>query len=91
MSPPLRVPRNENFQEVHEWCEQRLLGIGVVVERPRPLLEVALKRSANRATQLEGLVDVVLEARLPRITESWYHGPRSVRITGSPSSGDTFS
>jgi hypothetical protein len=78
--PPPGVPHNENFQEVHEWCEQRFLRIGVVVESLRPLLEVALKRSANRASKPEGLVDVVLEARLPRITESRYHGPPSVRM-----------
>jgi hypothetical protein len=62
LSPPLRVPRDEHLQEVHEWCEQRLLGIDVVVESPRPILEVP-EEALNRATQPEGLVDVVLEAR----------------------------
>jgi len=60
LSPSLRVPRNEHLQEVHEWCEQRLPGIGVV-ESPRPVFEVALKSST--------------ELRNPNVWCTWFWKP----------------
>jgi len=48
------------FEEVHEWCKECLLRIDVVVENPRPVFEVALKRSTELP---KGLVHVVLEPR----------------------------
>jgi len=75
------------FEEVHEWCKECLLRVYVVVENPRPVFEVALKRSTEL---LSPKVWCTWLWNPARITASRYHGPLSVsRVSETPCSQST--
>jgi hypothetical protein len=75
------------LEEVHEWCKECLLRIDVVVENPRPVFEVALKRSTELLTPKVWWTWFWNPARS---TASRYHAPLSVSgVSETPCSQST--